>query len=64
MEWITENIPLLIGGWLALIGFLQIVVRITPTEKDNKILAKVAGLSQGLRNWLTAHEAKGSKDIQ
>ena len=64
MEWITENWETLLMAWLALIGFMQIVVRITPTNRDDMILGKIAGLSQGLRNLLTGAKPLGSKDLK
>ena len=39
-NWITENLQDLIALLLAFIALLEIVFRLTPSEKDNTISAK------------------------
>ncbi len=40
-NWITENLQDLIALLLAFIALLEIVFRLTPSEKDNTILQKI-----------------------
>lgn len=44
MNWILENQKELISALFALIGVLEIVVRLTPSEKDNSILKKITNV--------------------
>ena len=41
MEWIIANSAELITAFWALVAFLEVVVRLTPTEKDDNLLKKV-----------------------
>ena len=41
MQWIVDNWPEIAGGLLALYGMVQIIVKLTPTKRDDAILAKV-----------------------
>lgn len=39
--WIATNYETIIGGVLATIGGLSIIAKLTPTPKDDEILAKI-----------------------
>lgn len=39
--WIAANYETIIGGVLATIGGLSIIAKLTPTPKDDEILAKI-----------------------
>jgi len=41
MEWIAEHQPLLIALVIALWGAVKIVVKLTPSKKDDEVLAKI-----------------------
>ena len=41
MEWIAANYLEVGKALLALLGFFSIVANLTPTQSDNKILAKI-----------------------
>ena len=41
MEWINENSAMLISLLAAVIGLAEVIVRLTPSEKDNSILKKI-----------------------
>ena len=52
-------------AYLALIGILQIIVRITPTKADDNLLrSAVAWISQADRNILTLQSPSASSDIK
>ncbi len=58
IAWISDpvNIALVIGFWMALLGVAQVVVRLTPTTKDDSILAAVGAFTEKLRNLLSAQK--------
>lgn len=39
--WITANYDVVIGAVLAIIGGLSVIAKLTPTPKDDAILAKI-----------------------
>lgn len=41
MIWVLENIKLVAACWGILVAICSAIVEITPTQKDNNILAKV-----------------------
>ncbi len=49
MEWI----PVAIVAWSALLGAAQMIVRVTPGEKDDRFVSKVAGWTEKARNILS-----------
>lgn len=44
MNWIIENQKELISALFALVAFAEVIVRLTPTEKDNSILKKIVNI--------------------
>ena len=51
MEWLTtENVVLLGAAWAGLLGAAQAVVRLTPSEADNRFVSKVGTAAEQLRN--------------
>jgi hypothetical protein len=53
MEWITEHQTLIVALVIAIYAVAQIVVRLTPTKKDDEVLAKLLpiGLLLGKVDW-------------
>ena len=41
ISWIYANKMALLQGWLSLIGFASIIVKLTPTLKDDTILKEI-----------------------
>ena len=41
ISWIATNYDVLIAGALAVVGGFSIIAKLTPTPKDDEILAKV-----------------------
>lgn len=50
MEWITKNWVALTAIILAVIRFAESIAELTPTEKDDKLVAKVKSI---LKNFIT-----------
>lgn len=48
-EWIFANKATIVEAWLALIGFASIIVKMTPTLKDDHILK---GLIRFVGKWI------------
>ena len=44
MNWIIENKEALIGILAGIIGIAEIIVRLTPSEKDNSVLKKITDI--------------------
>ncbi len=63
MQWLMEHYLEIFAVWAGLLGVAQVIVRLTPTDKDDKILSKIGAVTQKLRNLLSlqAPNAK-SKD--
>ena len=64
MEWLTtENVVLLGAAWAGLLGAAQAVVRLTPSEADNRFVAKIGTAAEQVRNLLTIQKPNAaSKD--
>ena len=41
LKWAADNYQTIIGGLLAIIGGFSILAKLTPTPKDDEILAKI-----------------------
>ncbi len=52
IAWIMENYMGVFGAWLGLLAAAQGIVLLTPTEKDDRFLAKLGAWTQKLRNLL------------
>ncbi len=48
MDWITENWLAIAAAIPCLIGIASIIVKVTPTQVDNKILAEIIALFRKL----------------
>lgn len=46
MEWIQENWTSILAIWGALVTLATVVTKITPTQKDDAVLAKVLKVVQ------------------
>ena len=59
LEWIKDpaNIAAIFVVWAALIGLAQTIVRLTPTDKDDRIISKLGTITEKLRNLLTLQAA-------
>ena len=44
IEWVFENLEIIIASIFAILGVAKFISNITPTAKDDKIVAKVAGV--------------------
>ncbi len=53
LGWISTHYMELFGAWVGLLGFLQIVVRITPNQDDDRWVAKLGGWTQTVRDLLS-----------
>ena len=49
MEWVGVGLV----AWSALLGAAQVIVRVTPSKKDDRWVSRVAGWSENVRNILT-----------
>jgi len=67
MEWLESNygnLTAIFFAWSGILAVLQVLVRFTPTEKDNSVLATFAAWVQRVRNLLMAQAPNGaSRDI-
>jgi len=43
IEWVKMNGPTLLAAWGALVAAASAVVKLTPSQRDDAILAKVVG---------------------
>jgi len=41
LQWLVDNYTSIIGAILAIVGGFSIIAKLTPTPKDDEILAKV-----------------------
>jgi len=68
MEWLQSNygnLTAIFVAWSGILAVLQVLVRLTPTEKDNSVLAGFAAWVQRVRNLLMAQAPNGqSKDMK
>ena len=55
MSWITEHWQELGTAYLSLVGFASIVVKLTPTQKDDEVLGKIIGF---VSKWLALNPEK------
>ena len=65
-DWISDpaNVALLGAAWAGLLGAAQAVVRLTPTEADNRFVAKVGTAAEQARNVLTLQRPNASSRDQ
>ena len=63
MEWIIENKESIIALIAALYGVSKVIVNLTPSEKDNDLLAKVAGLVDRLVDLFIPNLKKGGGTV-
>lgn len=53
-DWLdTTMIVTIMTGWLALLGAAQVIVRLTPTEKDDRIISMLGNWTEKVRNLLS-----------
>ena len=45
IEWVMSNKVLIVQAYLALVGFASIVIKLTPTLKDDAILKKLVSFT-------------------
>ena len=48
MEWLQENYVNILAVWGAAVGLASAIVKITPTQKDDAILAKIINVLEML----------------
>jgi len=48
MEWLQENYVNILAVWGAAVGLASAIVKITPTQKDDAILAKIISVLEVL----------------
>lgn len=44
MEWLQENYVNILALWGASVGLASVIVKLTPTQKDDAILAKIINI--------------------
>ncbi len=66
IAWISNpaNIALVFGFWMSLLGIAQVVVRLTPTKKDDSILATIGSVTEKIRNLLSIQTPKAKSQDQ
>ncbi len=65
MPYLTpENLAIFGGVWAAAIGLAQAIVRLTPSDKDDKILAQVGAFAESVRNVLQLQRPSAPSDDQ
>lgn len=58
IAWVTDNGPMLATAILAVFGAAKAIVDLTPTERDNAILAKAMKPVDAVANFLTNMKRK------
>ena len=53
MDWIIGNYLEVLAVWAAVVGVAQLIVRLTPNQKDDTLVAKIGAWTQRIRNLLT-----------
>jgi hypothetical protein len=48
MEWLQENYVNILAVWGAAVGLASAIVKITPTQKDDAVLAKIISVLEVL----------------
>lgn len=56
INWIIENWPYILSGLLGVIVVASIVVKLTPTTKDDSILGKIVGILDKISIAKTAND--------
>ena len=65
INWIQANVVQIFLAWGALLGFLQIAVRFTPTKRDDRWVSKIGSVVEMLRNLVSGQKpTAASKDQQ
>ncbi len=66
IAWVSDpaNLVLVFGFWMALLGIAQVVVRLTPSKKDDSILAGIGAVTEKLRNLLSIQKPQSKSQDQ
>ena len=60
MDWISGNYLEVLAIWAAVVGVAQLIVRLTPTQKDDNVLGVIGAYTEKLRNLLTLQKPGAS----
>ncbi len=52
LGWISTHYMELFGIWAGVLAVAQLVVRLTPTQRDDRLLSKLGAWTEMLRNLL------------